>query len=123
MPKSAAFSLCLIFCAGCSTPGDLRDDMPFLQQTSAKPPEQIAGCIGDRLQADKSAFDSTTLSVRPTTAGYSISGTQAVGVGADTILLIDITKTANGSDLKVFTHFLVGNGPARYFAAVRDCAG
>lgn len=123
MSKWASAFVCALICAGCSTPGDLRDGMPVLEQASMKSPEQIAGCIGDRLETDKTVFDSTNISVRPTSTGYSVSGTESVYTGSDTVLLIDIAKTPSGSDLKMFTHYLIGKGPPLYFAAVRDCAG
>lgn len=121
-PAYYAFSIgALLLLAGCQSAMNLRNGRVVLEETSAKPADQVAGCIGDKIESQNTSISQTTYSTRPTADGFSISGTQGLSVGTDTILLIDISRTSDGTRVKMYTHFLVGDGPAAYFAAVRGC--
>lgn len=111
----------LLLLAGCESAMSLREGRVILEETSTKPADQVAGCIGDKIEAQNSSLSQITYSTRPTADGFSISGIQGLTVGADTILLIDISRTSQGTRIRMYTHFLVGDGPPVYFMAVRGC--
>jgi hypothetical protein len=114
----------LLALAACASPAGLREGSPVLDETTAKPSERVAGCIGDKLEAQNSALSQIQYSTRPTSNGYSISGDQTSLVlwgGTDTILLIDISNSGNETRVKMYTHFLIGNGPVAWFKLVRGC--
>lgn len=114
----------LLALGACASPAGLRQGRPVLDETTAKRSERVAGCIGDKLDAQNSTLSQIRYSTRPTSNGYSISGDQTGLVlwgGTDTILLIDISNTGDETRVKMYTHFLVGDGPAAYFDLVRGC--
>ncbi len=95
--------------------------MPVLDETTGKTADRVANCIGDRLEAQNPELYQTRFSVNPTFDGYSITGTQGLKAGDDTILLIDVVKLADQTRVRMYTHFLIGKGPSAYLRAVRDC--
>lgn len=112
--------LALFVLTACASPGELRQGRPDIDEVTAFPPERVAGCIGDKLEAWSGA-SRTRLSTRPTTKGYSISGDQAVGGEADTIILVDISKLDSKTHVQLFTHFIGGLGADPIKAMVRGC--
>jgi hypothetical protein len=114
----------LLALGACANPVGLRQGRSVLDETTAKPSERVAGCIGDKLEAQNSGLSQIRYSTRPTSNGYSISGDETSSVlwgGTDTILLIDISNTSDKTRVKMYTHFLIGDGPAAFFDSVREC--
>ena len=114
----------LLALGACASPAELRQGRSVLDETTAKPAERVAGCIGDKLEAQSTALLRVRYSTRPTLNGYSISGNETSSVlwgGTDTILLIDISNTSDKTRVKMYTHVLIGDGPAKYFDIVRGC--
>jgi hypothetical protein len=107
--------------SGCATPVSLRQGKPDLDEMTNTPTERVAGCVGDKLEnLGLGSAGGVRLSTRPTTIGYSISADQSAGVGADTIVLVDISKVGDSkTHVQLFTHFLIGG--ANYIPLVRGC--
>ena len=119
MRSKIILSAAALFALGaCASPMSLRQGKPDLDEVTNSAPERVAGCIGDKLEASPVASQGR-LSSRPTANCYSISENQALTAGDDTIVLVDIAKTDNGSRVQLFTHFLAGNGGIP--AIIRGC--
>lgn len=124
---SGVFAMALAL-AACGTPGGLRSGQQgtqILDQTTAKAPQAVAGCIGDKLEGWNGTHK-LRLSTRPTAAGFSISGDDVPVVfgatnGADTVLLIDISQEGAATRVKVATHFFVGDGRTELVPLVTSC--
>ena len=55
----------LLVLTACASPGELRQGRPDIAEVTTFPPERVAGCIGDKLEAWSGA-SRTRLSTRPT---------------------------------------------------------
>jgi hypothetical protein len=103
-----------------ATPGSLRQGKSDLDEMTNTPAERVAGCVGDKLEdLGLGSAGGVRLSTRPTTNGYSISADQSAAVGADTIVLVDISKVDSKMRVQLFTHFLIGG--ASYTSLIRGC--
>lgn len=110
-----------VFLSACASPGTLRNGNPDLTEATDKAPDRVAGCIGDRLE-DLRIGTTVKFSTRPTANGFSISGDQSgfmLTGGTDTIVLIDISKNETRTNVRLYTHVLMG-GP-NYSSLIRSC--
>lgn len=114
--------------SGCASPGTLRSGdrgTALLDRETSNDPQKVAGCIADRLDAWPGRQD-LQFATRPTEGGYSISGTSSptvLGVpsGTDTVVLVDIRKKGEKTEVQLFTHFLIGDGHTALVPLVSAC--
>lgn len=115
------FSISAIFITGCASLSDLRNNRPDLDLTSVRPARDIGVCIADKLESVNSTLD--TMNARQTTNGYSVSITQnmpgMLSSQKDTIFVVDIIDTPNGSHTLFFNHFIAGG--QMYYDIIRSC--
>jgi hypothetical protein len=116
--RSVPLALMLLLTA-CASPGELRQGRPDLDETTNIPAERVAGCIGDKVDASGLSA-ALNFATRPTTNGYSISGSKAgPWGGTDTNVLVDI-KSADKTQVQLFTHgLLFGSDP--WVSLVKGC--
>ena len=114
MCAASALASCIL--TGCATPNSLRADGPVLEETTSLPARQVAGCIGDKLQAwPESSQQIPILATRLTETGYSISGSATLpglwgAGGTDTVVLVDIDDLKTKTRVRLYTHFVMGGG-------------
>jgi hypothetical protein len=112
----AMVAVCL---AGCASTTDLRSGSrgeKDLDKMTDKAVQQVAGCIGDKLDAWKNTnvagHGNDTLSTRPTATGFTVSLMAAVSTlygsanGTDTVVLADISQVEKQTHVELWTHFI-----------------
>lgn len=92
------------------------DEFPVEAEFCSLPARQVAGCIGDKLQAwPESSQQIPILATRLTETGYSISGSATLpglwgAGGTDTVVLVDIDDLKTKTRVRLYTHFVMGGG-------------
>lgn len=109
MTVRASLLVLSILLASCASPASLRQRMPDLDEMTNISADRVAGCVGDKLEASPVASQGR-LSSRPTANGFSITESQGLATGDDTIVLVDISRIDSKTRVQLFTHFLTGDG-------------
>lgn len=111
--------------AACASPQELRQKIPDLDVVSSIPAERLAGCIGDRFEAD-GGNPNLRYYTRPTANGFSIAGEEHMngiyGGGADTPVLVDLAKLDDGKvHVLMWSNYPFPAGTRKMLALVRSC--
>jgi hypothetical protein len=116
--RSVVAILASVLLVACASPESVRQKGAIYRGTSSKPPEKLAGCIGDELQT----IGITRLTARPTKNGYTVMREDEVAAGSDTVLVVDIDADANGSSsIKFFSNLVFGFGDRKVVDAIKRC--
>lgn len=91
--RKAITGLALIVLAGCSTPGDLKQNDPTISATSTKSPKQYALCVFPKWQEERSA---STMS--ETENGYRL----IVATDMTTDELLEVADSGKGSKVALY---------------------
>ena len=121
MLKVIKFCALSVLFTGCASTSELRNNTPDLEVTSVKKAKDVGICIADRIENMSTTMD--TMTARQTSNGYSVVVTQnmpgAFSSQKDTIIVVDINDTENGSRTLFYNNFLAGG--KKYFDIMRDC--
>lgn len=96
-----------IMLAGCSTPGELRNESAAQTFASVKDAKTVATCVIDGFEE---VFKTAGVSGKPTETGYTVSVGVGVAFGKDTAVVVDIANTASGSITTFYSKMLWGDG-------------
>lgn len=105
---------------GCSTPTDLRSQMPEREFASKKSAKDFAGCVADGLER---AY-TRGINGRPTAKGYTITKDDQIGGwGTHSAIAADFEDQSSGGSV-VKTYFasdVLGSARSRVLRIVDDC--
>ena len=126
MKFPVTISMAVLFVlTACATPRELRQKVPDFDEVTNIPAERMAGCVGDKLEAN-AGDPNTRYSTRPTTNGFSVEGVSNMGGiysgSTDTPVLVDITRQNDGKTLiQLWSNYPFPAGTRNVVSLVKAC--